>query len=51
VNDTRVFATTLGHSNETMEDEIYLGLVTRGLLWTCNKLGENGKPLPGYAAK
>ena len=34
----RVFATTLGHNNETVADGRYLDLVTRGLLWSCNKL-------------
>ncbi|MBK8094445.1 MAG: ThuA domain-containing protein [Verrucomicrobiaceae bacterium] len=47
----KVFGTTLGHGNHTMEDPIYLDLVTRGLLWSCGKLGEDGKPLPGYEAK
>ncbi|HMJ90758.1 MAG TPA: ThuA domain-containing protein [Candidatus Acidoferrum sp.] len=46
---TRVFATTLGHGNDTMKSDIYLDLVTRGLLWTCDKLGDDGKPKPGYA--
>ncbi len=45
---TRVFSTTLGHNNETVADPRYLDLVTRGLLWACGKLGEDGKPLPGY---
>ena len=44
----RVFGTTLGHSNATMQDPVYLDLVTRGLLWACEKLDKNGKPLPGY---
>jgi type 1 glutamine amidotransferase len=35
---TRVFATTLGHNNETVSDPRYLDLVTRGLLWSVNKL-------------
>lgn len=47
----RVFGTTLGHNNSTMQDPVYLDLVTRGLLWACGKLGEDGKPLPGYEAK
>lgn len=34
----RVFATTLGHNNETVGDARYLDLVTRGLLWSCGKL-------------
>jgi len=35
---TRVFATTLGHNNATVADARYLDLVTRGLLWSVNKL-------------
>jgi type 1 glutamine amidotransferase len=34
----RVFATTLGHNNDTVGDARYLDLVTRGLLWSVNKL-------------
>ena len=37
---TRVFATTLGHNSETVEDSRYLDLVTRGLLWSVGKLDE-----------
>ena len=29
----RVFGTTLGHHNETMQEDIYLSMVARGLLW------------------
>ncbi len=36
----RVFATTLGHHNATVEDGRYLDLVTRGLLWSVDKLDE-----------
>ena len=46
----RVFGTTLGHQNATMKSEVYLDLVTRGLLWSCGKLDEHGKPSPGYTA-
>ncbi|MBI4663766.1 MAG: ThuA domain-containing protein [Verrucomicrobia bacterium] len=35
---TRVFSTTLGHNNATVADARYLDLVTRGLLWACDKL-------------
>jgi len=45
---TRVFATTLGHSNDTMKQDVYLDLVTHGLLWACDKLDAEGKPKPGY---
>ena len=47
----RVFSTTIGHNNETVADARYLDLVTHGLLWACNKLDAQGKPLPGYATK
>ena len=35
---TKVFATTLGHNNATVDDPRYLDLVTRGLLWSLGKL-------------
>jgi type 1 glutamine amidotransferase len=44
----RVFGTTIGHHNETMEAEVYLDLAARGLLWAANKLSPEGKPLAGY---
>jgi type 1 glutamine amidotransferase len=37
---TKVFATTLGHNNETVADSRYLDLLTRGLLWSVDKLDE-----------
>lgn len=37
---SRVFATTLGHTNGTVGDDRYLDLVTRGLLWSCDKLNQ-----------
>ena len=47
-HDARVFGTTLGHGNKTVGDPVYLDLVTRGLLWACGKLDDDGKPKPGY---
>lgn len=44
----RVFGTTLGHYNHTMEQPWFLDLVTRGLLWACDQLDDDGKPRPGY---
>ncbi|WP_435006591.1 ThuA domain-containing protein [Tundrisphaera lichenicola] len=44
----RVFGTTLAHNNRTMSDPVYLDMFTRGLLWAADKLGEDGKPKPGY---
>lgn len=37
---TRVFATTIGHNNATIADPRYLDLVTRGLLWSVDKLDD-----------
>lgn len=37
---SRVFSTTLGHYDETVQDDRYLDLVTRGLLWSCKKLND-----------
>lgn len=47
----RIFGTTLGHHNSTMEHEVYLDMVARGLLWACDKLDKQGNPKPGYAAR
>ena len=44
----KVFGTTLGHNNSTMESPEYLDLVARGLLWACGKLDDSGKPVAGY---
>ena len=37
---TRVFGTTLGHNNATVADAKYLTLITRGLLWSVDKLND-----------
>ena len=47
----RVFGTTLGHLDTTMQKTEYLDLMTRGLLWACDKLDADGKPKPGYGKK
>lgn len=44
----KVFSTTLGHNNSTMESAEYLGLVTRGLLWATGHLNDDGTPAKGY---
>ncbi len=47
----KVFGTTMGHNNSTMENPVFLDLVSRGLLWSCGKLDAEGKPLAGYGPK
>lgn len=44
----RVFGTTVGHYNETMQQSWFLDLTARGVLWACGKLDSEGRPLPGY---
>jgi type 1 glutamine amidotransferase len=46
----RVFATTLGHDMKTVTSPDYLRLLANGLLWSCDKLEQNGEPKTGYAA-
>lgn len=45
---TRVFNTTIGHNNATIEDARYLDLLARGILWACGKIDENGGIAEGY---
>jgi type 1 glutamine amidotransferase len=46
---TRIFSTTIGHNTATVQDERYMRLITRALLWTTGKLGADGKATEGYA--
>jgi hypothetical protein len=45
---TRVFSTTIGHNNVTVEDPRYLDFITRGVLWAAGKLEDSGMPAKGY---
>ena len=47
---TRVFSTTIGHNNSTVNDDRYLELVARGLLWATDKINADGTAKTGYAA-
>ncbi len=48
---TKVFSTTIGHNNATVEDPKYLDLVVHGILWATDKMDASGKPVAGYEAK
>jgi type 1 glutamine amidotransferase len=41
-NRTRIFSTSLGHNNDTVGDDRYLDLITRGVLWVTGRLGDDG---------
>jgi len=45
---TRIFSTTLGHNNDTVSSDVYLNLVTRGVLWSTGHLKDDGTPATGY---
>lgn len=45
---TKTFSTSLGHFNETMNNDAWLGLVARGVLWTVDGLNEDGTTKPGF---
>lgn len=47
----RVFGTTLGHPTEVVASDVFLDTVAKGLLWSCDKLGDDGKPAAGYGPK
>lgn len=44
----KVFGTTLGHDMKTGGDPDYQKLLAYGILWTCDKLGGDGKPIDGF---
>jgi hypothetical protein len=48
LKQTRVFSTTIGHNNATVEDPRYLDLVSRGVLWATGHLKDDGSPAEGY---
>ena len=47
----KIFGTTLGHDVKTAEDTDYHQLLAMGLLWACDKLDADGKPMAGYGTK
>jgi type 1 glutamine amidotransferase len=47
----RIFGTSIGHHNETMQSGDFLDLVSKGLLWATGHLNEDGTAAAGYAVK
>jgi type 1 glutamine amidotransferase len=45
---TRVFCTTIGHNNQTVEDTRYMDMIAKGVLWATDKLDASGRPKAGY---
>lgn len=37
IDDARIFATTLGHSNETFKTQVFLDTIANGILWASGK--------------
>lgn len=38
INNTRLFATTLGHNNETFKENVFLDKIANGILWAVGRL-------------
>jgi hypothetical protein len=45
----RIYGTTLGHDMKTGADPDYQRLLAFGLLWACDKLATDGRPMPDMA--
>jgi len=45
---TKVFCTTIGHNNATVEDARYMDMIAKGVLWATDKMDSAGKPKAGY---
>jgi hypothetical protein len=48
-NKTRVFSTTIGHNNTTVQDDRYLDLVSRGIVWATKSPATQTKQAPEAA--
>jgi len=46
---TRVFSTTIGHNNTTVQDDRYLDLVSRGIVWATKSPATQAKQAPEAA--
>lgn len=47
----KIFGTTFGHSTDTFKDAVFLDTVTRGMLWACDKIQDDGSVKAGYEAQ
>jgi type 1 glutamine amidotransferase len=47
--DAKVFSVTVGHNTATFEIDEWMHIVAKGLLWSCDKINEDGTAKDGYA--
>ncbi len=47
----RIFGTTLGHGDRTLENKDYEALLQRGILWTVDGLSAEGEIKPGFESR
>lgn len=45
---TKIYGTSLGHHNETMNTDVWLDTTARGLLWVTGHLNDDGTPETGF---
>ena len=44
----KIFSVTVGHNNATFEIDEWMHIVAKGLLWSCDKINEDGTAMDGY---
>ena len=49
--NAKVFSVTVGHNTATFEIEEWMHIVAKGLLWSCDKINEDGTAKEGYGPR
>ncbi len=47
----KIFSVTVGHNNDTFEIDEWIHIVAKGLLWSCDKINEDGTAKDGYGPR
>ncbi len=47
----KIFSVTVGHNTATFEIEEWMHIVAKGLLWSCDKINEDGTAKEGYGPR
>jgi len=49
--NAKIFSVTVGHNTATFEIDEWMHIVAKGLLWSCDKINEDGTAKDGYGPK
>lgn len=47
----KIFSVTVGHNTETFEIDAWMHIVAKGLLWSCDKIKDDGTAKEGYGPR